>query len=370
MFKITMKMEENIKQILIKNNNTLSLEKLVILNFIKQIENPELSEITLYYEETLTPHSPPLSSELSALVLEGYVMREGGNYYKLAKLGIDYFKEGELLDSDTYSKVSSLLSIWNSSPHTTTHRIQPEGELQNKTIQKIAEMVYCLENGIAGDILRGVRINGEPLAAIPTIPFDGILSTLEKSLQVFEDGYYPKYKDKLPTALPNFLCFYKTKHSWFLKVYYEGVTPLKNEILSDLSDKGITVPTLKLAYETLLSPEKRVEENEKLKVVNKITQLHTQWEELVKYLSDYYSWNQNYRNSLCNFNTFTFTFLSWMSREIGGERFPPYLSMNTGNRVYEQFRAYYADKYGIRFNVPRKLRENLRNKNKIYLGEK
>jgi hypothetical protein len=303
---------------------------------------------------------------LSGLVSEGYVTSYENNFYGLSEMGVNYFKEDEIIDPELHEKVSSLLNVWNSSPHTYTHTLKPVGKPQNKTIQKIAEAVYCLENGVFKDVFKKVHIGGDPLEAIPVIDFDGILSTLEKSLQIFEDGFYPKFKDKLPKSLPNLFCFYKTNYSWFLKVYYEGVTPLKNEALTELSDKGITAPTLKLAYETLLSPEKRVKENEKLKVVTKITQLHTQWEELVEYLSDYYSWNQNYRNSLCNFNTFTFTFLSWMSREIAGERFPPYLSMNTGNRVYEQFKAYYADKYGIRFNVPRKLRENLRNKNNIY----
>jgi hypothetical protein len=289
---------------------------------------------------------------------------------KLTPKGKEFFAEDTILSPEEYEITTQILRTWNSIPEATTHKVRLQGEPQTKTVFKATQIVKSLLKGKMNILIADAKYHDEPAPLLeePMILKD-IIETIEDYSLKFKDDFYPNAKKNLPKNILDFFMNHQFFTSEFFAVYYDGVLKKKVGTSSQLEEWGITPKTLKKVYDVMLSPENRNSESAKYILMKQLVLLHGQWVVLTGELDKYYLWKKSYRDLTTVFNYFTMDYVDWIGNNITGEKFPMYMQIKEDHEVYSQFRAWYSDKYQIKFKVGVGQREYLLKKTKKYVGE-
>lgn len=340
---------------IIQLQEDLSVGELLAINYLKMEGLSSISDVLTYSRET----DAFMKEEI---ILESKYITVKDKLCKLSSDGLKYFrKELEPLSDDMYVLIEELLSVWNGSPHTTTHTLRKKDHPQSKLINDVANILQGIMSGKPHELMKDATFKSDKPITLPEygILFEDILDVVQEYLLKFNPLFYPRDKRYLPHSLKEFFVSFKTNHSEFWNVYFNGFKKIASEAIDTISTFGVQYSTVNEAYNVLLNSELKILEVEQLKVQNAIIRLHQQWEDLIIRLDKYYLWNKKYVRNIKVFSTFLNIYLSWIDRNITGEKFPAFLQIADNHKVYEQFKAYLADEFDIRFAFDVKYQEYL-----------
>ena len=352
--------EVKVSQYLLLNNN-LTIEDYLYLNTIRNNEYCTGKEIYEKYP-ALSSSERSLKRVLDVLVEEKFITRKPDKKemnsfrYTLAPrglgvLGLSGYTPRYSLEQ--YENAVEVIKHWNSFKELTTHAVKPYGEQQSKTVNNIITYV--------DDLLYRTEYKWTNENNFPEVTFsvDEIKKYVSKYVLKFSPDYAPTDKKNLPKSLSIFFSHYKTHHSEFFKVCYDGVSKIVTT-LDELKEIGIKVPVLRKAYQ-VLSATGSATEAEKLEVQKNILWSYKKYKtQRDAVLDDLYSWKNVYQKKFMIYNVFLYDLLQYIDREIGkGNAKAGFISFNRGNKVFEGFSKWYIDQYNIYLLPSRKKREEI-----------
>ena len=330
-----------------------TINDLIILNFIYSEKKVNLENINKYLSQ--------FTSELEYDINSDYIKLEN-DLYSLSKKGRDFFSDKKVLDCTKYefNFTCAVLDIWNNSTYTNNHVYKPFGEVQSKLFNNVLLVLRGILTGVPYGKMKEALIDKEPVPLPEELPLEeDITDTVKEYFLKFENKYYPKNKKVLPLGISSFFISYNNNHSEFWNVYFHSVQEINKSTIDKLIDYGLEYSTIEKAYTVLLKPSDYISEEKRLEVLNAIKRLHAQWEDWLKVLDVYFIWNEMYRHTIKNFDSFVHLYLNWMDRVITAERFPAFLQIAENHRISEQFKTFIADKMGVKFVFAAQYKEYL-----------
>lgn len=342
----------------------LNLEELLILNYLSDNKSTNYHDL-MGYIETITGEDG--DDSFAKLVKIDWITSDV-NEIKLTPKGKAFFQEDTILTPEEYEMILPVLEAWNTIPEVTTHKIASQDKPQTKTVYKSAQIIASVCRGKLHPLIVGCKYHNELVSLTEPILLKDIVDTVKDYGLKFKKEYYPNIKTNLPITILDFFIHHKTLNSEFFTTFDDGVMKKKTGTSTQLEEWGVTVKTLKKVYDVMLTPSDRNSESAKYILMKQLVLLRSQWEKLIEELDKYYLWNKHYRSLTRVFNYFIFDYVDWIGNNISGEKHPMYLQIKEdGHEIYSQFKAWYYDKYTIKFKVGVSQREYLLKKNKKYL---
>lgn len=233
---------------------------------------------------------------------------------------------------DIHTRLTNIIEKWNSIPSCSSHKINPYGEQQTKTINLIAERLNSLSQGSK------VSWSNTPDVEY-RITDEDICTVIDEYAEMITKGLVPK--PQIVKGFHNFLRNYDNTFSKFFDIYDNG--PKESNVMDKFNkEHDITSVLLKKAYRIFFGKE-NPSEVEKYEVQSQIRQLYMTWEARSAVLNNVYDGYKPYSTNYCKFHIFLNSYLTFFNEnkikaKVG------YMTMGAENSIYDKFRAYYKDK--------------------------